>query len=104
MLIQSEYDIQFHLPGETPMVALLHLHPSLGRGACGPSDELSVEHIDASSSTSILPESYTDSFGNRCAAFPRAAGSAAPERPEHESRSTEIPDAAACGRRAASGG
>jgi hypothetical protein len=29
MLIKTEYDIQFHLPVPTPMLAMLHLHPSL---------------------------------------------------------------------------
>ena len=29
MLIRSEFDIQFHLPASLPMVAMLHLHPSL---------------------------------------------------------------------------
>jgi transglutaminase-like putative cysteine protease len=73
MLIQSEFDIQFHLPGETPMVALLHLHPSLN-AALRSSDDLVVEHIDANHTTSILPENYTDSFGNRCARFHAPAG------------------------------
>jgi transglutaminase-like putative cysteine protease len=73
MLIQNEFDIQFHLPGETPMVAMLHMHPSLD-GALRSSDDLVVEHIDSSSSTTILPESYTDSFGNRCARFHAPAG------------------------------
>lgn len=68
MLIESEYDIQFHLPCDTPMVALLHLHPSLDP-ALRSGDELSVEHIDATSSTNLLPENYVDSFGNRCARF-----------------------------------
>ncbi len=68
MLIQSEFDIQFHLPADTPMVALLHLHPSLD-AALRTKDDLLVEHIDASSSTTIVPESYMDSFGNRCARF-----------------------------------
>ncbi len=68
MLIQNEFDIQFHLPGDTPMVALLHLHPALD-GSLRSGDELSVEHIDANSITNLLPESYMDSFGNRCARF-----------------------------------
>ena len=68
MRIQSEFDIQFHVPGETPMVALLHLHPSLD-GALRSSDDLSIEHINATSNSSIVPESYIDSFGNRCARF-----------------------------------
>ncbi len=73
MLIQNEFDIQFHLPGDTPMVALLHLHPSLDTSLRS-SDDLVVEHIDSTSSTTILPESYNDSFGNRCARFNAPAG------------------------------
>ncbi len=73
MLIENEYDIQFHLATTTPMVALLHLHPSLDE-ALRSSDDLVVEHIDSSSNTTILPESYTDSFGNRCARFNAPAG------------------------------
>ncbi len=68
MYIESEFDIQFHLPGETPMVALLHLHPTLD-GALRTPDTLRVEHIDVTSSTLIEPEDYVDSFGNRCARF-----------------------------------
>ncbi len=68
MLIQSEFDIQFHLPGETPMVALLHLHPSLDAALRLP-DALTVEHIDSSSNMVIKPENYTDSFGNKCVRF-----------------------------------
>jgi transglutaminase-like putative cysteine protease len=73
MLIQNEFDIQFHLPGETPMVALLNLHSSLD-GSLRSGDDLSVEHIDATSSTTIVPQSYIDSFGNRCSRFTAPAG------------------------------
>ena len=73
MLIQSEFDIRFHLPAETPMVALLHLHPSLGP-ALRSRDELLVEHIDAARSSTIQSESYSDSFGNRCARFQAPPG------------------------------
>jgi transglutaminase-like putative cysteine protease len=73
MLIENEYDIQFHLATQTPMVALLHLHPSLD-ASLRTSDDLVVEHIDTTSNTTIVPESYTDSFGNRCARFNAPAG------------------------------
>ena len=68
MLIKSEFDIQFQLPGETPMVALLHLHPSLD-SILRSADVLSIEHINANTHTRIEPENYLDSFGNRCARF-----------------------------------
>jgi len=45
MLIKSEYDIQFHLAMPTPMVAMLHLHPSL-EPAVRSGNQLKVEHID----------------------------------------------------------
>jgi transglutaminase-like putative cysteine protease len=73
MLIQNEFDIQFHLPGETPMVAMLNLHPSLDRTLQSGGD-LVVEHIDANRSSTIVPESYTDSFGNRCDRFTAPGG------------------------------
>ncbi len=73
MLIQSEFDIQFSLPCETAVVALLHLHPSLDT-ALRSGDDLTVEHVDASSTRNILPGSYTDGFGNRCARFVAPAG------------------------------
>lgn len=73
MLIQNEFDIQFHLPGETPMVALLHLHPSLDQ-ALRSGDELTVEHIDTHRSTTLIPQTYVDSFGNRCSRFHAPAG------------------------------
>jgi len=73
MLIRSEFDIQFHLACETPMVAMLHLHPSL-EGRLRSSDELMVEHVDVSSKREIIPESYLDSFGNRCSRFTAPEG------------------------------
>jgi transglutaminase-like putative cysteine protease len=73
MLIRSEFDIQFHLPVETPMVAMLHLHPSL-EGALRSGDDLTVEHVDASSKRELIPEEYVDCFGNRCSRFTAPAG------------------------------
>ncbi|MGI4853231.1 MAG: transglutaminase-like domain-containing protein [Janthinobacterium lividum] len=68
MLIKSEFDIQFQLPGATPMVALLHLHPSLDSVLRSP-DTLVIEHSAAGTNTRIEAENYLDSFGNRCARF-----------------------------------
>lgn len=73
MLIQNEFDIQFQLPCETAMIALLHLHPSLD-AALRSSDDLSVEHVDSNTTRSILPTNYMDCFGNRCARFNAPAG------------------------------
>ncbi len=58
MLIRLGYDIQFEVSGDTPMVALLHVHPSRVGDLREP-DELRVE---PESNLSI----YQDSFGNIC--------------------------------------
>ena len=76
MLILSEFDIQFQLPFPTPMVAVLHLHPSLGlRLKSG--NELKIEQlIGANPADNLLVSStdYLDAFGNRCARFLAPAG------------------------------
>ncbi len=80
MLILSEFDIQFQLPFPTPMVALLHLHPSVApRLRSG--DNLLVEQVmstgaDAAEPAKVIVPStdYLDSFGNRCARFIAPAG------------------------------
>jgi len=73
MLIQSEFDIQFHLPVETAMVAMLHLHACLD-SSLRSGDHLSIEHIDANSKSDLSPIEYMDSFGNRCSRFIAPAG------------------------------
>ncbi len=73
MLIKSEYDIQFHLPIPTPMVAMLHLHPSL-EPAVRAGNELKVEHIDRDTKTDVATTEYRDVFGNRCTRFTTPAG------------------------------
>ena len=83
MLILSEFDIQFRLPVPAPMVALLHLHPSL-EPQLRSGNDLLVEHLDTpwptdpasiGSSRSVVPSTdYIDSFGNRCARFMAPAG------------------------------
>jgi transglutaminase-like putative cysteine protease len=61
MLIRLAYDIQFDLPADVAMVALLHVHPSRVPDLLQP-DELQTEpKLDVTS--------YFDSFGNRCARF-----------------------------------
>src|ERR1700732_1843666 len=73
MLIKSEYDIQFHLPMPTPMVAMLHLHPSL-EPAVRSGNELKVEHTDRDTKTDVATSEYRDVFGNRCTRFTTPAG------------------------------
>jgi transglutaminase-like putative cysteine protease len=73
MLVKTEYDIQFHLPIPTPMVALLHLHPSL-EPAVRDGNQLRVEHIDRELKTDISTSEYHDVFGNRCTRFVTPAG------------------------------
>lgn len=77
MLIKSEYDIQFHVPFPTPMVALLHVHPSVEARLTSP-DNLKVEHIvpanEREGALQLAVEEYIDSFGNRCSRFVAPAG------------------------------
>ncbi len=76
--IQSEYDIQFHLLAPTPMVAMLHVHPSVDAQLVTP-DVLKVEHAavghDFQNSTLLAVEEFLDGFGNRCSRFVAPAGS-----------------------------
>ena len=77
MLIKSEYNIQFHLPQPTPMIALLHVHPSVEPQLTTP-DNLKVEHIvpgaEREEAVQLAVEDYLDSFGNRCSRFVAPAG------------------------------
>jgi transglutaminase-like putative cysteine protease len=82
MLVKSEYDIQFHLAMPTPMVAMLHLHPSL-EGQVRAGNELKVERIelpehlnpvDRETKTDVPVLEYRDVFGNRCTRFVAPAG------------------------------
>ncbi len=78
MLIQSEYDIQFQLPLPVPMVALLHLHPSLEAGVRSGND-LTVEQVVEAESRGeshvrVETSEYRDGFGNRCTRFMAPAG------------------------------
>jgi len=61
MLIRLAYDIQFEIPAEVAMVALLNVHPSRTGDLLEP-DELQTE-------PQLTVTSYLDSFGNRCARF-----------------------------------
>jgi transglutaminase-like putative cysteine protease len=61
MLIRLAYDIQFDLPADIAMVALLNVHPSRTQDLLEP-DELQTE-------PKLDVISYFDSFGNRCVRF-----------------------------------
>src|ERR1700749_4076548 len=73
MLIKNEYDIQFHLPIPTPMVAMLHLHPSV-EPQVRSGNELKVEHIDRDTKIDVAISEFHDVFGNRCTRFTTPAG------------------------------
>jgi transglutaminase-like putative cysteine protease len=73
MLIKSEYDIQFNLSMPTPMMAMLHLHPSL-ESQVRVGNELKVEHIDHDTKTEVSVSEYRDCFGNRCTRFVTPTG------------------------------
>jgi transglutaminase-like putative cysteine protease len=72
MLIKSEFDIQFNFTQTTPVVALLHLYPSLERYV-RTGNVLVVEHLDEGVGPGygalIGTLEYRDSFGNRCSRF-----------------------------------
>jgi len=61
MLIRLAYDIQFDVPAEVAMVALLNVHPSRIQDLLEP-DEMQVE-------PKLETGSYMDDFGNRCVRF-----------------------------------
>jgi len=77
MLIRSEFDIRFHVSRSTPMIAMLHVHPSLARFVKG-GNELRIEHESLGTASGfgqpIDSSEYLDSFGNRCTRFVSPAG------------------------------
>lgn len=66
MLIRLGYDIRFEVPGPTPIVALLNVHPSRVADLREP-DSVMVE-------PDVPRETYTDSFGNICVRVLAPAG------------------------------
>jgi len=66
MLIRLAYDIQFDLYADTPMIALLHVHPSRVRDLLQPDELLTEPKLEVTS--------YLDTFGNRCARFMAPSG------------------------------
>ena len=72
MLIRSEFDIQFDLAQPVPMVALLHLHPSV-EPALRSGNRLFIEHLEDPAapglSVAVPATEYRDNFGNRCTRF-----------------------------------
>ncbi|MEO6922919.1 MAG: transglutaminase family protein [Bryocella sp.] len=77
MRIQSEFDIQFSLPVSTPMIAMLHVHPTLEPLLIG-SNKLRVAYTSPAGSESesrdLAIDEYIDTFGNRCSRFLAPAG------------------------------
>ncbi len=77
MFIKSAFEIRFELACPTPMIAMLHLHPSLAAKVRA-GDELLIEH-EAAAGVAGFPRrvqasEYSDSFGNRCSRFVAPAG------------------------------
>jgi transglutaminase-like putative cysteine protease len=66
MLIRLGYEIGFDLPAPTPMLLLLHVHPSRGATLRSP-DQVRVE-------PPVPVEEFTDPFGNRCGRIAAPAG------------------------------
>jgi transglutaminase-like putative cysteine protease len=77
LLIKSEFDIQFYIPEPTPMIALLHLHPTVAT-LLTTEERITVHHAatagDWDSATELEQSHYTDVFGNRCSRFLAPAG------------------------------
>jgi len=77
MFIKSAFEIRFELACPTPMIAMLHLHPSLA-AKLRAGDELLIEHEAAAGvagfSRRVQASEYSDSFGNRCSRFVAPAG------------------------------
>ena len=66
MLIRVGYDIEFELPAQIAMVAMLNVHPSRVPNLLEP-DEIGTDpQVDA--------RCYIDGFGNRCTRFVAPAG------------------------------
>jgi transglutaminase-like putative cysteine protease len=61
MLIRIGYDIQFDLPAETALIAMLNVHPTREWDLLEP-DEPVIE-------PAVGIGTYTDTFGNRCTRF-----------------------------------
>jgi transglutaminase-like putative cysteine protease len=61
MLLRLGYEIEFEIPAEVAMVALLQVHPSRVADLRAP-DDLGVN-------PAVPVDSFLDSFGNRCARF-----------------------------------
>jgi transglutaminase-like putative cysteine protease len=66
MLIKLGYDIQFDIPVEVPIVAMLHVHPSRFADLREP-DQLLI-------TPSVPVQYYHDSFGNMCSRFVASPG------------------------------
>jgi len=77
MLVQSAFDIQFELDKPTPIVAMLHLHPSLAP-CVRAGDQLLIEHeqpgIASGFGRQLAMSEYADTFGNRCSRLLAPAG------------------------------
>ena len=57
MLVRVGYDIQFHLPAQTAMIAVLNVHPSHDANLLEP-DELKTQ-------PALNVNTFIDCFGNR---------------------------------------
>jgi transglutaminase-like putative cysteine protease len=66
MLIRVGYDIEFNLPAEASLLAMLNVHPSRSLDLLEP-DEIKTE-------PELLTSNYFDSFGNRCTRMVAPAG------------------------------
>ena len=73
MLLKSEFEIYFQLASPAPMIAMLHLHPSVEpRVRAG--NHLAVDRVEAGVRQQVATTEYRDCFGNRCTRFVAPSG------------------------------
>ena len=73
MLLESKFNLQFELPADIAMVAMLHLHPSL-ENELRSGGQVLVEQVCNGEIQPVATEAYTDAFGNHCLRFHASAG------------------------------
>ncbi len=68
MFIRSEFEIEFDLPHNVTMVAMLRLHPSLDPYMRG-TEVMKADQVMLDATVPIATHEYMDGFGNRCSRF-----------------------------------
>ena len=74
MLIRNVFAIEFDMPQDAAVIALLRLYPSLDGRVKLAARWLKVEHLDGEAAAEVNIDEYVDGFGNRCSRFLAPAG------------------------------